>query len=112
MKEIKAYIRTNVVERTVAALEAAGAPGITVTRVHPVGYGFDPNYFAGTEDIAKLYPAMAKVEVVCTNEDVDRLVAVISEKARTGFKGDGMVFVSPVEEAVKIRTGEKGEVGL
>ncbi|NIN01050.1 MAG: hypothetical protein GTO24_24065 [candidate division Zixibacteria bacterium] len=55
---------------------------------------------------------MAKVEAVCANEDVDRLVAVISEKARTGFKGHGMVFVSPVEEAVKIRTGEKGEVGL
>lgn len=112
MKEIKAYIRTNVVERTVAALEAAEAPGITVTRVHPVGYGFDPNYFAGTQDITKLYPAMAKVEVVCMDEDVDRLVGAISKKARTGFKGDGMVFVSPVGKAVKIRTGEKGEAAL
>lgn len=112
MKEIKAYIRTNVVERTVAALEAAKAPGITVTTVHPVGYGFDPNYFAGTQDITKLYPAMAKVEVVCPDEDVDRLVGVISDKARTGFKGDGMIFVSPVKEAVKIRTGKKGEGAL
>jgi nitrogen regulatory protein P-II 1 len=112
MKEIKAYIRTNVVERTVAALELAKAPGITVIEVHPVGYGFDPNYFTVTEDVTKLYPAMAKVEVVCSNEDVERLVGVISKNARTGFKGDGMIFISPVEEAVKIRTGEKGEVGL
>lgn len=112
MKEIRAYIRTNVVERTVRALEIAKAPGITVTTVHPVGYGFDPNYFAGTQDITKLYPAMAKVEVVCLDEDVDRLVGVISSKARTGSKGDGMIFVSPVEEAIKIRTAEKGEDAL
>lgn len=112
MKEIKAYIRTNALERTVKALEEAKAPGITVTTVHPVGYGFDPNYFAGTQDITKLYPTMAKVEVVCLDEDVDRLVGVISSKARTGFKGDGMIFVSSIKEAVKIRTGEKGEAAL
>lgn len=112
MKEIKAYIRTNALERTVKALEEAKAPGITVTTVHPVGYGFDPNYFAGTQDVTKIYPAMAKVEVVCLDEDVDRLVGVISSKARTGFKGDGMIFVSSIKEAVKIRTGKKGEVAL
>ena len=112
MKEIKAYIRTNALERTVKALEEAKAPGITVTTVHPVGYGFDPNYFAVTQDVTKIYPAMAKVEVVCLDEDVDRLVGVISSKARTGFKGDGMIFVSSIKEAVKIRTGEKGEAAL
>lgn len=112
MKEIKAYIRADAVERTVRALEIAKAPGITVTTVHPVGYGFDPNYFAGTQDVTKLYPAMAKIEVVCLDKDADRLVKVISGKACTGYKGDGMIFVSPVEEAVKIRTGEKGESAL
>jgi nitrogen regulatory protein P-II 1 len=112
MKEIKAYIRTNVVERTVAALELAKAPGITVTEVHPVGYGYDPNYFAGTQDVTRLYPAMAKVEVVCSDKDIDRLVGVISENACTGYKGDGMIFVSPVEMAIRIRSGEKGEDAL
>ena len=112
MKEIKAYIRTNALERTVKALEEAKAPGITVTTVHPVGYGFNPNYFAGTQDITKLYPTMSKVEVVCSDKDVDRLVEAISGKASTGHKGDGMIFVSPVEEAIKIRTGEKGESAL
>lgn len=112
MKEIKAYIRRDSVRRTVEALEDAKAPGITVTTVHPVGYGYDPNYFAATQDVTKLYPAVAKVEVVCRDKDVVRLVGVISDKAFTGFKGDGMIFVSPMEEAIKIRTGEKGEDAL
>jgi nitrogen regulatory protein P-II 1 len=112
MKEIKAYVRADAVERTVSALETAKAPGITVTNVHPVGYGFDPNYFAGTQDITKMYPTMGKIGVVCQDKDVDRFVGVISGKACTGCKGDGMVFVSAVEQAIKIRTGEKGDSAL
>ena len=109
MKEIKAYIRTDALERTVRALEEAKAPGITVATVQPVGYGFDSNYFAGTQEITKTYWAITKVEVVCANNDVDRLVKVISGSSYTGSKGDGMIFVSPVEEAIRIRTGEKDE---
>jgi len=109
MKEIKAYIRTNALERTVKALEEAKAPGITVTTVHPVGYGFDPNYFTAAKGITRSYWDITKIEVVCANKDVDRLVEVISGSSYTGSKGDGMIFVSPVEMAIRIRTGEKGE---
>jgi nitrogen regulatory protein P-II 1 len=112
MKEIKAYVRTETLEKTVEALEAAGAPGITVTEVHPVGYGFDANYFTSTEEIVKRYWTIAKLEVVCADQDVERLVDVISRGACTRRKGDGMIFVSPVQAAVRIRTGERNEAAL
>ena len=112
MKEIKAYIRTDALERTVRALEEAKAPGITVTTVHPVGYGFDPNYFTTEKSITKRYWNITKLEVICADKDVDRLVEVISGSSYTGSKGDGMIFVSPVEMAIQIRTGEKGEAAL
>ncbi len=112
MKEIKAYIRTDVLEKTVRALEEAKAPGITVLTVHPVGYGFDPNYFSTDTSITKSYWDITKLEVVCSDKDVDRLVEVIRTNSRTGSKGDGMIFVSPVETAIRIRSGEKGEKAL
>jgi nitrogen regulatory protein P-II 1 len=112
MKEIKAYIRTNALEKTVRALKEAKAPGITVTTVQPVGYGFDPNYFTADKGITRSYWDITKVEVVCADKDVDRLVGVISESSYTGSKGDGRIFVSPVETAIRIRNGEKGEAAL
>ncbi len=113
MKEIKAYIRTNALAETVAALEEAGAPGITVVTVHPVGYGFEPNYFTPEyEGPLKMFDAITKLEIVCNDEDADRLVEVISGHSYSGAPGDGMIFVSSVERAVRIRTGEQGQAVL
>jgi len=110
MKEIKAYIRTSNLSATVEALAEAGAPGITVVTVHPVGYGFEANYFTPDwEGPIKRYQAITKVEVVCKDQDVDRFVQIISGNSYSGAEGDGMIFVSPVERAVKIRTGQTGE---
>jgi nitrogen regulatory protein P-II 1 len=112
MKEIKAYIRTDALEKTVEALKEAKAPGITVTSVHPVGYGFDPNYFTEDRSIIKRYWDITKIEVVCTDNDMERLVEVIRENSFTGSKGDGMIFVTAVERAIRIRSGEEGETAL
>ena len=112
MKEIKAYIKTDRVEKVVQALNDAGAPGITVVEVHPVGYGFDVNYFSRSRETAKRFFEITKLEIVADEEDVHRFVEIIREQAHTGYKGDGMIFVTPVELAVKIRTGAVGETGL
>ncbi len=112
MKEIKAYIKTDRVERVVQALEQAEAPGITVIEVHPVRYGFDANYFSRQRETAKRYFGITKLEVVADDEDVHRFVEVIREQAHTGYKGDGMIFVTTVEMAVKIRSGAIGDSGL
>lgn len=109
MKEIKAYVRTEAIVATVKALQEAGAPGITVVSVHPVGYGFEPNLFLpDSGDPTRNYAAITKIEIVCRAEDVDKFVQIISGNSYTGTRGDGMIFVSPVEQAIRIRTGEKG----
>ena len=112
MNEIKAYVRRSQVNQVVASLERAGAPGITLVEVHPVGYGYEPDYFeAQFDDAIKRYRLwqVVKLEVVCADKDTDRLVRAILEAARTGQPGDGMVFVSEVSRAVRVRDGASGE---
>jgi nitrogen regulatory protein PII len=112
MKEIKAYIRRVHVNNVVEALRKAGAPGITIVEVHPVGYGYEPKYFmppfgevfktSGPLEIVKL-------EVVCADSDVEQFVQVVQEGGHTGAKGDGIIFVSEVSRAIRIRDGASGE---
>ena len=106
MKEIKAYVRTSRVEETVKALREAGAPGVTACRVHAAGYGYDPLDFTLAPGEIHRAPEVAKIEVVCGDQAVESLVAVIVNAARTGVPGDGIVLVAPVERAMRIRTGE------
>lgn len=115
MKEIKAYIRRSSVTRVVDRLERAGAPGITVVEIHPVGYGYEPNYFETRfEDVFKRYQHLqiVKLEVVCADRDLDRFVRAIQEECQTGTPGDGMIFVSEVAAAIRIRDGASGEETL
>ena len=70
MQEIKAYVRRARVNQMVDALREAGAPGITLVEIHPVGYGYEQNYFApGYEDVFRRYGHLqvVKVEVVCAD---------------------------------------------
>lgn len=112
MKLLKAFVRSHRVEDVVRALEDAGAPGITLSRVHGVGYGYDPYLFSLAPSEVQKTPEVSKVEVVCRSEDLDRLLDTLIEAARTGARGDGIVFVTPVERAIKIRTGAEGPSAL
>lgn len=109
MKLIKAYVRTRKIDDVVRALDRAGAPGITVARVHGVGYGYEANLFTlAPREVAKT-PEVSRVEVACNDEQVPKLVSTLVDAARTGDPGDGIVFVSPLDRVVRIRTGEEGE---
>lgn len=112
MKLIKAFVRTERVDDVVRALERAQAPGITVSRVHGVGYGYDPYLFTLAPSEVQQTPEVSKVEVVCRGRDLDRLTDTLISAARTGTRGDGIVFVTPVEHAIKIRTGDRGPRAL
>ena len=115
MKEIKAYIQRSSVNDVVDALEKAGAPGITIVEIHPVGYGYEPNYFETRFDDAYkryAYLRVVKLEVVCADRDLDRLLEVVRKASYSGIKGDGMIFVSEVCTAVRIRDGAAGEQAL
>lgn len=112
MKLLKAFIRTSRVDDVIRALEEARAPGVTISRVHGVGYGYDPMLFTLSPSEIKKTPEVVKIEVVAGDDDVDRLIDVLTSAARTGSRGDGIIFVTPVERAIKIRTGIEGATAL
>ena len=116
-KEIKAYIQRWQVNIVVKALQKAKVPGISIVEIHPVGYGYEPNYFDQayeSEDILKRYSnlSVVKPEVICLDEDEDRFVQTIQKAACTQSRGDGRIFVSDVIRAVRIRDGVEGEQAL
>ncbi len=108
MKLIKAFVRTTRVEDVVRALKAVGAPGITISRVHGVGYGYEPFLFSFAPSEYHRMLEVSKIEVVCRAVDADDIVEALANAARTEVPGDGIVFVGPVERAIKIRTGDEG----
>lgn len=112
MKLLKAFIRIGCVDTVVRALRSAGAPGITISHEHGVGYEYDPKQYTFAPGVEGKAPEVAKLEVVCTLDDVDRLLRTIVETAGSGCRGDGIVFVTPVERAVKIRNRAEGPVAL
>jgi len=112
MKEIKAYLRISKVDEVIRALRTSGAPGITATRVHGVGYGYEPYLFTLAPSELRKTPEVAKIEVVCEDACADEAVQIIVRAAHTGDPGDGIVFVTPVERAVKIRNGAEGSEAL
>lgn len=115
MKEIKAYIQRSCVEKAVKALEKAGAPGITIVEIHPVGYGYEPNYFSlHTPDTFERYAHLriVKMEIVCADQDASRFEKILCDACCTGAKGDGRIFISDVSRAVRIRDGATGDGDL
>ena len=108
MKEVKAYVRCQKVESLIDALEAAGIHGMTVIDVMGLGTLADPVSAKYSIRCVERYSEVAKLEVVCSDGDVHRVVELVRSTSYTGMPGDGIVFVSPVEMAIKIRTGAIG----
>ena len=107
MKLINSVVRPNKVDEVKAALEKLQVSGMTVTEVR--GHGKQKGHTAiyrGQEYNVSLLPKM-EIEVVVADALVDGVIKAIIEAARTGEIGDGRVFVLPVEESYKIRTGER-----
>ena len=112
MKKIEAVIKPFKLEDVKDALAEAGITGMTVTEVK--GYGRQQGHselYRGAEYVVDFLPKV-KIEVVVNDGNVDMVVEKITEAARTGKIGDGKIFVSSVEKAVRIRTGEEDEEAL
>lgn len=112
MKLVTAVIKPHKWEATRAAIEAAGVHGMTISEVS--GYGRQKGHtevYRGAEYDVALVPKV-RVEILVADEDATALVDVITAAARTGKIGDGKVWVSPVETAVRVRTGDRGEAAL
>lgn len=100
-------MRKSRVDRVVRALTDADVPRFHVSHVHVLGAGRDPaDTHLSLEEGAR-YTEKARVEVICREEDVDRVLELVREHAATGQRGDGIVLVTPLERVVSIRTGEE-----
>ena len=112
MKLVKAIIKPFKLDEVRQALNDAGVQGMTVSEVK--GYGRQKGHtelYRGAEYVVDLLPKV-KLEVVVGDDQVQSVVDVIAEAAQSGKIGDGKIFVLPVEQAVRIRTGERGDLAL
>lgn len=112
MVKIEAIIRPNKLDDVKTALDDIGVSGITVTEVRGAGQqrGYVHRY-RGAEYVVNLLDKM-KLEVVVADAKVDQVVDVIVAAGRTGEVGDGKIFLIPVADAVRVRTGERGELAV
>jgi nitrogen regulatory protein PII len=112
MKMIEAIIKPFMLDEVKNALAAAGINGMTVTDAH--GFGRQKGHvelFHGTE-VEVTFLAKIKIELAVSDTLADKVIAIIGEKAKTGKIGDGKIFISRLEDIVRIRTGENGEAAI
>ncbi len=108
MKKIEAIVKPFKLDDVKEALNEIGIQGMTISEVK--GYGRQKGHkeiYRGAEYIVDFIPKI-KIEIVVDSKQVDQVVEKIREAANTGKIGDGKIFVIPIEEAIRVRTGEKG----
>src|SRR5882672_7781484 len=112
MKLVTAIIKPFKLDEVRGALTVLGVQGMTVTEIN--GFGRQKGHtgiYRGAE-YAVHFVQKVRIDLVVTSEQADRVIAAIQNAARTGEVGDGKIFVSPVERAVRIRTGETDEAAV
>jgi len=112
VKRVEAIIKPFKLDEVKEALNEIGIQGITVSEVK--GFGRQKGHtelYRGAEYVVDFIPKI-KMEIIVSDELAAKVVTVIEQAAKTGRIGDGKIFVTPVEEVVRIRTGERGEDAL
>jgi len=112
VKKIEAIIKPFKLDEVKDKLNEIGVHGLTVTEVK--GFGRQKGHtelYRGAEYVVDFLPKI-KLDIVVADDMVENVVTAITESARTGRIGDGKIFVTPVEEAVRIRTGERGDTAI
>ena len=112
MKKIEAIIRPERVSLVRKALEETGYPGITITDVR--GHGAQKGsvqHYRGTEFVVDILHKV-KLELVVDDAAVEKITKVIIENGRSGAVGDGKIFVSTIDEVIRVRTGESGTAAI
>ncbi len=112
MKKIEAIIKPFKLDEVKDALTEIGITGMTISEVK--GFGRQKGHtelYRGAEYVIDFIPKI-KLELIVSDDAVEKVVEVIVNSAKTGRIGDGKIFILPVEDAVRIRTGERGEEAL
>ena len=112
MTKIEAIIRPSKLDDVKAALDEIGVKGITVINCQGAGKQRGrTQYYRGQEYVVNLLDK-TKIETVVSDDQVEQVVEAVASAARTGEIGDGKIFITKVDEVVRIRTGERGEIAL
>lgn len=109
MKKIEAVVRPESIDAVRSALGIAGVTGIMISEIE--GHGKQKGVvqqWRGEKYRVELLPKV-KIEIIVKDQDLGRISKVIIDSAKTGEIGDGKIFIYPVEDVIRIRTGEKGE---
>jgi nitrogen regulatory protein P-II 1 len=112
MKKVEVIIKPFKLDEVKSGLNAIGIMGMTVTEVK--GFGRQKGHvevYRGTEYEVNFLPKL-KIEIVVPDSIIDKVIATIIEKARTGNIGDGKIFLYSLEDVIRIRTGDKGETAI
>jgi nitrogen regulatory protein P-II 1 len=112
MKKLEAIIQPNKLEDVKSALAAVGVDGLTISEVR--GHGRQKGHtetYRGSEYKVDLLPKL-KLETIVNDGQVEQVLDVLATAARSGRVGDGKIFVSSIEDAVRIRNGDRGEAAL
>ncbi len=112
MKKIEVIIRPEKLESVQRALEKVGYSGLMISEIE--GHGKQKGIvqqWRGEKYKVEFLPKI-KIEIIVKDNEVERIIKTIVDSAKTGEIGDGKIFISPIENAVRIRTGEKGEQAI
>ncbi len=112
MKKLECIIRPFKLEEVKEALSSVGVRGMTVSEVR--GFGRSRGHtelYRGSDSTIEFVPKL-KIEIVVAEENVDKVVEAVQQAAATGKIGDGKIFVLPIDETIRIRTGERGPAAV
>lgn len=112
MKEIKAYIQPFMLDKVTNALHAIHIHGMSVMDAKGFGKEKDESYPHQTADDLVDFTPKIRVEIICSDEDCNKIIETIQKSAHTGRKGDGKIFVSNLEQAISILTGKQNEEAI
>lgn len=113
MKEIKAYIKPHKLSKVTLALhKVEGLTGMSVVDVRGFGRGRGKDAPHRIVDDLVDYVPHVKIEIVCTDDKIEEIVSTIEKEAHTGLRGDGKIYISTIDDAIRIETGDRGEAAV
>ena len=110
MKRIVAFMKPNMLDGVISALhEIENFPGASISEVQGIGSGSREHLKHADRTPFHAFPKSVRMEIVCPDDRAETILKTIEAKAHTGLPDDGKIYVSAVEDAIRIRTGERGE---
>jgi len=109
MKEVKAYIQPFMLQKVTDALHAVHVRGMSISELKGCGREKDESYPHHAREAVVEFTPKVKIEIVCPDEECETIVRAIQEAAHTGRRGDGKIFIATVDEAISIRTADRGD---